>query len=61
MEGGSDVAALEALGVSCCCAPWCASVEEVLRREAASFALIYLHRGGNARYLPIIRHHQPRA
>ncbi len=61
MEGGPDVAALEALGVSCCCAPWCASIEEVLRREAASFALIYLHRGGNARYLPIIRHHQPRA
>ena len=61
MEGGPDVAALEALGVSCCCSPWCASVEEVLRREAAGFTLIYLHRGGNARYLPIIRHHQPRA
>ncbi len=61
MEGGPDVAAMEALGVSCCCAPWSASVEEVLRREAGSFSLIYLHRGGNARYLPLIRHHQPRA
>ena len=61
MEGGPDAAALEALGVSCCCAPWTGSVEEVLRREQASFALIYLHRGGNARYLPLIRHHQPRA
>ena len=61
MEGGPEVAALEAMGVACCCAPWSASVEEVLRREAASFALIYLHRGGNARYLPLIRHHQPRA
>ncbi len=61
MEGGAEVPALEALGIACCCAPWCASVEEVLRREASSFALIYLHRGGNARYLPLIRHHQPRA
>ncbi len=33
----------------------------MLRREAGGFALIYLHRGGNARYLPLIRHHQPRA
>ena len=61
MGGGPDMAALEALGISCCCAPWCASVEEVLRREQAGFALVYLHRGGNARYLPLIRHHQPRA
>ena len=61
MEAGSAVPALEALGVACCCAPWSGSVEEVLRREAGSFALVYLHRGGNARYLPLIRHHQPRA
>ena len=32
-----------------------------MRREAGGFALIYLHRGGNARYLPLIRHYQPRA
>ena len=61
MSGGDDAAALEAIGVSCCCAPWTGSVEEVLRRESGSFALVYLHRGGNARYLPLIRHHQPRA
>jgi glycosyltransferase involved in cell wall biosynthesis len=61
MEGGADVAAMEALGVACCCAPWSGSVEEVLRRESGGFSLIYLHRGGNARYLPLIRHHQPRA
>jgi glycosyltransferase involved in cell wall biosynthesis len=61
MEGGPDVAAMEAMGVACCCAPWSASVEEVLRREGGGFSLVYLHRGGNARYLPLIRHHQPRA
>ena len=61
MAGGAEVAALEAMGVSCCCAPWCGSVEEVLRREQGGFALIYLHRGANARYLPLIRHLQPRA
>ena len=61
MAGGAEVAALEAIGVSCCCAPWCGSVEEVLRREQAGFALVYLHRGSNARYLPLIRHLQPRA
>ena len=61
MAGGAAAEKLEALGVSCCCAPWSASVEEVLRREAGGFALIYLHRGGNTRYLPLIRHHQPRA
>ena len=61
MDGGPDVVALESMGVACCCAPWSGSVEEVLRREAGGFALVYLHRGGNARYLPLIRHFQPSA
>ncbi len=59
--GGDGLAALEAAGVACHCAPWCGSVEEVLRREADSFAVAYIHRSGNARYLPLVRHHQRRA
>ena len=61
MKGGEAVAALEKAGVACCCAPWCASVEEVLRRESGGFALVYIHRGTNTRYLSLIRHYQPRA
>ncbi len=60
-RGGAAVAALEAEGVTCCCTPWCASVEEVLRREGGGFALVYIHRGTNTRYLPLIRHYLPRA
>ncbi len=52
---------LENLGVSCRTRPWAATLEEVLLREANSFALIYIHRIGNTRYLPLIRHYQPRA
>ncbi len=61
MKGGPAVEALEAAGIRCCCTPWCASVEEVLRRENSGFALIYIHRGTNTRYLSLIRHYQPRA
>ncbi len=61
MAGGEGMDRLEAEGVACLCAPWCASVEELLRREADSFALAYIHRGGNARYLPLLRHTQRRA
>jgi glycosyltransferase involved in cell wall biosynthesis len=52
---------LQASGISCCHAPWHGSVEEVLRREADSFDLVYLHRGSMAaRYLALARFHQPR-
>ena len=61
MAGGAAARALEAEGIACCCAPWTASVEEVLRREAGGFALVYIYRGSNTRYLPLIRYHQPRA
>ncbi len=61
MAGGADAAALQAAGISACCAPWCGSVEELLRRERHSFKLIYVHRNSNAHYLPMLRHHQPRA
>ena len=60
-RGGDALAALEADGVACYCTPWCASVEEVLRREAGGYALVYIHRGTNTRYLPLIRHYLPRA
>ena len=61
MKGGDAAAELEAAAVVCCCAPWCASIEEVLRRDNGGFALIYIHRGTNTRYLSLVRHHQPRA
>ena len=61
MASGPGLASLTEAGIWCCCEPWTASVEEVLRREAGGFAVIYLHRGSNTRYLPLIRHYQPRA
>ena len=60
-RGGEGAAALEAMGVTCCCTPWCASVEEVLRRESNGYTLVYIHRGTNTRYLSLIRHYLPRA
>ena len=59
-KGGDAADALEASGVTCCCTPWCASVEEVLRRENSSYAVTYIHRGTNTRYLSLVRHYQPR-
>ena len=61
MGGGAAAELLEAAGIACCCAPWCGSVEEVLRREQRSFKLVYIHRNSNARYMPMVRYHQPRA
>ena len=60
-RGGPAAAELAAEGIAPCHAPWSGSVEELLRREAGGFALVYLHRASNTRYLPLIRHHQPRA
>ena len=59
--GGAAADALAAEGIAPYHAPWTGSVEEVLRREAGGFALVYLHRVSNTRYLPLIRHYQPRA
>ncbi len=54
--------ALEQLGVECCAAPYYASVEEVLRRQAGQFELIYLHRVQNAaKYGALAREFQPAA
>jgi glycosyltransferase involved in cell wall biosynthesis len=59
---GADLAALTASGVTCCAAPFYASVEDVLRRQAACFDLVYLHRAGIAtRYLGLARRYMPRA
>jgi glycosyltransferase involved in cell wall biosynthesis len=49
-------------GIASCHGPWHGSVEEVLRREADSFDLVYLHRVAIAtRYLGLVRFHQPKA
>jgi hypothetical protein len=61
MAADAEAEPLEALGISCRTKPWAVTLEEVLLREANSFALIYIHRIGNTRYLPLIRHYQPRA
>ncbi len=56
------VAALEAEQVLCWRTPHYASVEEVLRRQANCFDLIYLHRAAMAAaYLALARQHCPRA
>jgi hypothetical protein len=54
--------ALAATEVSCLGRPTYASVEDVLRRQAGFFDVIYLHRGPIAsRYLQLARQYMPRA
>lgn len=54
--------ALDALGVTCCRAPVYGSVEEVLRRQAHTFDVVYLHRVSNAsKYLALARNYLPKA
>ena len=58
----TDRAALDAIGVICCCAPDYRSVEEVLQRQAGEFDVVYLHRVANAaKYSELVRHHSPKA
>jgi glycosyltransferase involved in cell wall biosynthesis len=55
-------ATLEATGVTCCAAPFYAGVEDVLRRQADCFDVVYLHRVSIAtRYLGLARRYMPRA
>jgi glycosyltransferase involved in cell wall biosynthesis len=55
-------AALDAIGVTCCRAPYYGSIEEVLRRQAGEFDLVYMHRVSNAlKYGELARYHNPRA
>jgi glycosyltransferase involved in cell wall biosynthesis len=58
----ADRAALDAIGVMCCCSPDYGWVEEVLQRQAGEFDVIYLHRVANAaKYGELVRHHCPKA
>jgi autotransporter passenger strand-loop-strand repeat protein len=58
----SAVAELAASGITCHGAPFYASVEEVLRRQAQCFDVVYLHRADiAARYLGLARRHNPEA
>jgi glycosyltransferase involved in cell wall biosynthesis len=53
---------LAADGITVCASPFYASVEEVLRRNAGCFDVVYLHRVSIAvRYLGLVRTHLPRA
>lgn len=48
--------------VEICAAPFYSSVEDLLRRQAQSFDLVYLHRQDIAtRYLPLVRQYQSKA
>lgn len=61
-ESGPTVQALRAQGIAVCGNPFYASVEEVLRRQADCFDVVYLHRMSvAARYLKLARRHMPRA
>jgi len=58
----NEQAALEASGIFWCGRPHYRSVEEVLRRQAGEFDLIYLHRAANAaKYGELARHYFPKA
>ena len=57
-----EATALAALGIRPLSAPWYGSVEEMLRRHAGRFDVVYLHRLGNAAsYGSLVRQHCPRA
>lgn len=57
-----DGGVLEHAGIECCERPWHGSVEEVLRREADCFDVVYLHRYSvAARYVGLVRHYQRKA
>ncbi len=59
---GNEAAALEGENIAVCRAPFYASVEEVLRRQAGCFDVIYLHRISNAsKYMALARQYFPRA
>ena len=58
VKGQPGLSELTAAGIECYGLPVFGSVEEVLRRQAGNFALVYLHRLPNAaRYTPMVRHY----
>jgi O-antigen biosynthesis protein len=55
-------AAMESVGVKVCCSPYYGSVEEILRRQAGEFDLVYLHRVPNAsKYGELVTSYFPQA
>jgi hypothetical protein len=59
---GTDTASLQTIKVASCLAPLYSSVEDVMRRQANTFDLVYLHRVSNAsKYLTLARHYFPKA
>jgi O-antigen biosynthesis protein len=57
-----DIATLDKIGITVCRAPYYGSIEEVLRRQAGQFDLVYFHRVANAaRYAELARFHNPKA
>jgi glycosyltransferase involved in cell wall biosynthesis len=61
MGQGEAAAALERTGISVCHGPWFGSVEDVLRREAERYDVVYLHRVSIASaYAALVRRYQPR-
>ena len=62
MRGGPGTEALAAAGVASAVEPWSASVEEVMRREAGEFDLVYFHKlDAASRYVALARHYMPKA
>lgn len=59
---GAITSDLQRMGVECVYAPYYWSLEELLRKRAAEFDLVYIHRYVNAfKYLPVLRTLAPRA
>lgn len=57
-----DSDSLSAIGVECCAPPIYGSTEDVMRRQADTFDLVYLHRISNAsKYLALARSYFPKA
>ncbi len=53
---------LKEIGISCACPPYYGSVEEVLRRQAGEFDVVYMHRVSNAtKYSELVRSYVPKA
>ena len=62
MRAGPGTQELCDMGIACATEPWCASVEEVMRREGSEFDLVYIHRYEPAvRYVTMARNYMPRA
>jgi len=57
-----NVAKFDAIGVTCCQSPFYSSIEDVLRRQAGEFDVVYMHRVSNvAKYGELVRFYNPKA